>query len=43
MRGQVGAQLQTVSGTKINRFGEPLGMPVAYVNVNSISGDVKLF
>lgn len=42
LRGQVGMHLQTVSGDRCNRFGEPVGAPKAYVNARSVSGDVTL-
>lgn len=42
LRGQVGVRMQTVSGDKRNRYGESLGMPLAWVNANSVSGDVTV-
>ncbi len=42
LRGQVGVRMQTVSGDKRNRYGESMGAPLAWVNANSISGDVTV-
>ena len=42
LRGQVAVELHSVSGDKHNHFGEPVGAPLAYVNANSVSGDVTI-
>lgn len=42
LQGQVSVQMNSMSGAKRNRFGDPVGAPLVYVQANSVSGDVTL-
>ena len=42
LQGQVAVQMNTTSGDRNNRFGEPVGAPLAFVQANSVSGDVTV-
>jgi len=42
LQGQVAVQMNSMSGSKRNRFGEPVGAPMVHVQANSVSGDVTV-